>query len=177
MGKLSKAIAYLAGPIDCAADDGVEWRQQMTKVLEELGVKVLDPTRKLWDATHEIGKEKDRNIQLKKQGKYKELAVLAKRMRHEDLRCVDICDFIVAFVDPNIHMCGTYDEIFAAERQKKPILVVINGGRGCTPTWLFDVFPLDDMFDTFADLAERLENINNGSYGMDTRWVLLRDHL
>ena len=46
MNRLKNLRCYLAGPIDHAEDDGVEWRKMMTKWLKERKVKVLDPCDK-----------------------------------------------------------------------------------------------------------------------------------
>ena len=46
MNRLKGLRCYLAGPIDQAPDDGVEWRQKITPWLEQKGVRVLDPCDK-----------------------------------------------------------------------------------------------------------------------------------
>jgi nucleoside 2-deoxyribosyltransferase len=177
MGKLNGALTYLAGPIDYAKDDGIGWRQMMTRTLRDVGVKVLDPTNKLWGGPQEVGPAKHRVTEMKRAGRFQEVVEIMRRVRHEDLRCVDISDFLVVFVDPSVHTCGTYNELFEAERQKKPTLVMINGGKIIAPNWLFDVIPLDYMFDDFESLVRRIHELDAGTYPMDSRWVMVRDHL
>ena len=62
-------------------------------------------------------------ILLKLEKKYEELSGLMKTIRSVDLRLVDISDFLIVSLDLNTHPCGTYEEIFLANRQKKPIII------------------------------------------------------
>ena len=41
---------------------------------------------------------------------------------------VDICDFLVVNLDLDVHATGTYEELYWANRMKKPILVRIEQG-------------------------------------------------
>lgn len=176
MGKLLGSLCYLAGPIDQASDDGVGWRKHVRIKCGHRGIKFIDPTDKRW-GTREIGEEKKLVRSLLDQGKFKEVQQIVHPFRREDLRSVDVSDFLIAYIDPTIHMCGTYDEIFTAEREKKPRLAFINGGRKYGPTWIFDVFDVDDMFDSVDELIDRVIALDEGTYPMDDRWVLFRNYL
>lgn len=176
MSVLKDAYFYLAGPIDNATDDGVGWRRQLVAALKQYNVqaRIIDPTDKPTHLKKEVGEEKQQQRALRAAGKFKELVKFVGEYRHHDLRFVDLSDLLIAYVDPDIHMCGTYDEIFTAERQKKPRLLIVKGGLTKCPFWLFDVFDLKDMFGSVEECAERLDDINQGRYPLDSRWVLLR---
>ena len=177
MSKLSKAVGYLVGPIDFAADDGVEWRRTIRRRLEPLGIKFIDPTDKVWDAAHEIGAEKKHIQELKKKAKFKQVKALSHLVRQQDLRYVDISDFVIAHIDTDVHMCGTYEEIFRAENQNKPRFVYFSKGRVNAPFWIFDHFNIEHMFDSLEDLMCYIEEMAKGETIMDDRWILIRDHI
>ena len=46
MNRLKNTICYLCGPMDRVADGGVTWRRNLTPKLREMGVGVLDPSKK-----------------------------------------------------------------------------------------------------------------------------------
>ncbi len=177
MGSLNNALIYLGGPIDNATDDGVGWRQEIRAKTQYMNIKWLDPTDKPIKLKVEIGDEKTRLIKLKDAARFDELSAYVKSFRREDLRFVDISDAIVAYIDPDIHSVGTYDEIFTVlmERQCKPRMLIIKGGIKRCPNWLFAVFKVSDMFETVDECVQRLVDINFGNYAMSREWVLIRD--
>jgi hypothetical protein len=136
---------------------------------------MIDPTNKPTHLRKEVGEEKRTQQRLRQEGKFRELQQFVREYRHQDLRFVDLCDCLIAYVDPDVHMCGSYDEIFTAERQKKPRMVIVKGGLRRCPFWLFDVFDLKDMFENVEDCVERLDEINKGRYPLDDRWILIRE--
>ena len=88
------------------------------------------------------------------------MAHLMKTIRSVDLRLVDISDFIVVNLDLNIHPCGTYEEIFWANRQKKPVIMRIVQGKENAPDWLFGTFPHQHIFSDWHDIYAYLEHVN-----------------
>jgi nucleoside 2-deoxyribosyltransferase len=129
--------------MDRVADRGNGWRDNITPFLEDLGAIVFNPIKK----PTTIGQEDERThkykIKLKHEQNYDELSQLMKAIRSVDLRLVDISDFLLVNLDLDIHPCGTYEEIFWANRQKKPIIVHMvqgklsrhdyNASPACTP--------------------------------------------
>ena len=101
MHRLENLRCYLAGPIDHAADDGVVWRNDMTKWLENRKVKVLDPCDKPIKNVYykEIEGEKIKMFELKQTGRYFELTQRMKEIVHMDLRMVDVSDFVIVYLD------------------------------------------------------------------------------
>lgn len=173
-GKLTNHRAYLAGPIDHADDDGVIWRQKITPLLESLGVMVLDPTNKPVSQCkfNEIGDEKDMIKKLVELERWDELRNIAKEIVLVDLRMVEVADFLIAYVDPDIHICGTYDEIFEALRHRKPTLIVHKGGKARMSMWLRGKLNHNFVFESFDELYAYLEALHDGTIDPDyTRWV------
>jgi nucleoside 2-deoxyribosyltransferase len=174
MNRLKGLRCYLAGPIDQAPDDGVEWRQKITPWLEQKGVRVLDPCDKpIPDSYYkEIDDEKIGMMRLKNTGRYFELSQRMKEIVHMDLRMVDISDFVVVYLDPDIPTTGTTHELINSLAQRKPTLVVIEGGKKFAPNWLFGIMDFNFMFDDFPQLYSFLQQINDGGIMGDlSRWV------
>lgn len=171
INKLKNQRVYLAGAMDRVPDRGTTWRDFLTPLLENLGLIVFNPIKK----PTTIGLENENTAQLKQNlkfyKKYDELSSIMKTIRSVDLRMVDISDFLIVNLDLNIHPCGTYEEIFWANRQKKPIIIHMVQGKQHTPDWLFGTIPHQMIFSDWDDLINYLYNINNLN-NLDTlnRW-------
>lgn len=159
--RLKNQRVYLAGAMDRVHDRGNGWRDNITPFLENLGIIVFNPIKKPTavgiedEETHNIKKE------LKLQKKYNELSLLMKTIRSVDLRLVDISDFLIVNLDLDIHPCGTYEEIFWANRQKKPIIIHMVQGKQSAPDWLFGTVPHQMIFSSWDDIKEYLNQINS----------------
>jgi len=174
MNRLKGLRCYLAGPIDQAQDDGVGWRKKITPWLEQKGVMVLDPCDKpIPDSYYkEIDEEKIGMMSLKHTGRYYELTQRMKEIVHMDLRMVDISDFVVVYINPEISMFGTIHELINSLAQRKPTLVVIEGGKKYAANWLFGIMDFNFMFDDFPQLYSFLNQMNDGVITGDlSRWV------
>tara|TARA_R110002020_G_scaffold431092_4_gene640955 strand:+ start:834 stop:1457 length:624 start_codon:yes stop_codon:yes gene_type:complete len=172
--RLSGMRTYLAGPIDHAKDDGVGWRNKLKKFLSNRGVKVLDPCDKpiSYSAYKEIGVEKQKMMELKKTGRFFELSEQMKEIAHVDLRMTDVSDCVVVYIDPKTPMFGTIHELINSLQQRKPTLVVVEGGKTQAPNWLFGIMDYNFMFDSFDDLETFLALVDEGAFTPDlTRWV------
>ncbi len=173
-GRLNNHRVYLAGPIDHADDDGVAWRQKLSPYLKKMGLTILDPTDKPVSQCryNEVGAEKDHIQKLKKLKRWDELRNLAKEIVLVDLRMVEVSDFMIAYVDKDIHLCGTYDEIFESLRRRKPTLIVHKGGKAEMSMWLRGKMNHNFIFESFDELYEYLEALHDGTVEPDyTRWV------
>jgi nucleoside 2-deoxyribosyltransferase len=128
MNRLKDMRVYLSGPIDKAADRGVTWRRNLTKTLKELGLMVFDPTVNI---TNRAEEDDFGTIErLKAEGKYDEAEqYIRMHLLHTDLRLVDICDFLIVYIDPDVFVFGTVDEMVNACQQRKPVLAVVKGGK------------------------------------------------
>jgi hypothetical protein len=158
--RLNNQRTYLAGAMDRVADRGNGWRDQITPFLESLGITVFNPIKK----PSAIGMEDFTVYQYKKSLKleknFDELSKLMKTIRSVDLRLVDISDFLIVNLDLEIHPCGTYEEIFWANRQKKPIIIHMVQGKENAPDWLFGTIPHEMIFSSWDDLKKYLHDIN-----------------
>lgn len=161
MNRLKNQRVYLAGAMDRVPDRGVTWRDNITPFLEDMGVVVFNPITKptttgLEDHDSHIVKTK-----LKQQERYDELTEMMKVIRRVDLRLVDISDFLVVNLDLDTHPCGTYEEIFTANRGKRPILIHVEQGKQNAPDWLFGTIPHQMIFSHWDDLKSYLKHINS----------------
>jgi hypothetical protein len=101
-GHLDRAIVYLSGAIEFAADDGVSWRRQFIEKCKEnnLSFHCIDPTDKPGPEEMKIGEDKEYQKNLRMSGKFEELRDYVRQYRKYDLRFVDISDFLVVCIDP-----------------------------------------------------------------------------
>jgi nucleoside 2-deoxyribosyltransferase len=161
MYRLKNQRVYLAGAMDRVKDRGNGWRDDITPFLEDLGVIVFNPIKKPTIIGKEDSETHQYKTQLKQQENYTELSYLMKTIRSVDLRLVDISDFLIVNLDLDIHPCGTYEEIFWANRQKKPIIVHMEQGKQSAPDWLFGTIPHQMIFSYWQDIKNYLSDINN----------------
>ena len=171
MNRLNNQRVYLAGAMDRVADRGVGWREDITPFLQSLNVVVFNPISKPTDVGLEDSDTHQVKTKLKQMRRYDELSAMMKTIRAVDLRLVDISDFLVVNLDLDIHPCGTYEEIFWANRQKKPIIVHMVQGKSLTPDWLFGTIPHQMIFSSWDEIKGYLNQINT-SENIEThrRW-------
>lgn len=161
MNRLRQTRCYLCGAMDRVKDGGEGWRKNTRKVNDHQGIIWLDPTRKPIDIGTEDMASRARRRKYKASGKLYAVTKEIKPIRHVDLRMVDISDFLVVNLDMDIHACGTYEEIFLANRQKKPILIHVEQGRNAVPDWLLGTVPEEHIFDSWSDLHDYMDKVNS----------------
>lgn len=161
--RLKDQRVYLAGAMDRVADRGNGWRDNITPFLQDLGIVVFNPIKKPTDVGQEDDITHKHKVQLKLQQKYDELSVVMKTIRAVDLRLVDISDFLIVNLDLDIHPCGTYEEIFWANRQKKPIIIHMVQGKQSAPDWLFGTIPHEMIFSSWDDIKNYLMIVNSNT--------------
>jgi nucleoside 2-deoxyribosyltransferase len=172
--KLFGHRVYLAGAMDRVVDGGKEWRDSITPMLRGLGLSVINPLNKPTEAGIENQETVKYKYRLKSNKNYDKLSEIMKEIRSIDLRMVDISDFLIVNLDIATHPCGTYEEIFWANRQKKPILIRMVQGKNKTPDWLFGTIPHKFIFDSWDEMFYYINRINTG-IDCDTlnRWCFL----
>lgn len=171
MNRLNNQRVYLAGPMDRVADRGATWRDDITPFLKNIGAKVLNPIYKPINIGAEDETTHSIKQKLKQQEDYDELTKIMKEIRNVDLRMVDISDFLIVNLDLDIHPCGTLEEIFWANRQKKPILIHMVQGKRHTPDWLFGTIPHHMIFSSWTELKDHLVYINDSpEIDLHKRW-------
>ena len=171
MNRLLGQRSYLAGPMDRCPNNGQNWRLEITPFLIEMGVRVLNPGIKPIDIAKEDDQSKNYKQKLKDFKNYDALSTFMKEIRNVDLRMVDISDFLIVNLDLDIFPCGTMEEIFLANRQKKPIILHMVQGKENTPDWLFGAIPHQFIFSSWEEILGYLRHINSSS-SIDTckRW-------
>lgn len=175
MNRLNKHRVYLAGAIDRVSDRGVGWRQQITPFLEEMGIVVFNPINKPTEIGLEDTNVQQRKIKLKEEENYDELSSMMRTIRAVDLRLVDISDFLIVSLDLNTHPCGTYEEIFLANRQKKPIIIHVEQGKKQAPDWIFGTIPHQFIFSSWDEIKQYLQIINSAEkIDHHKRWFFFR---
>ena len=174
MNKLKYSTVYLAGPIQYADDSGVSWRKQVKDFCDINKIRVFDPTNKPAPYMSEIAEEIRAIQDLIQQGKFQEAHEYTKdKVVKIDLRMVDLSDFVIGYIDPDIHTCGSYHEIFHAWEAKKPVLIFIKGGRKRVPAWLLGIIKPEYLFDNLEDLLVYVSLLNKGLVDMDvSKWIL-----
>jgi hypothetical protein len=116
-------------------------------------------------------------ILLKQQEDWVGLSNLMERIVRQDHRCVDLSDFMVFYLDPSIHTCGSYFELQSALTQKKPYFIVVPGGKIKTPSWLFGICDHENFYSSIEDVVKSLVLLNSGAQPMSDRWVLFRKQI
>lgn len=175
MNYLFNMVTYLMGPIDRADDDGVSWRKDLRNKCEKrnFNIKFLDPTDKPIHIGQEIGEEKNRLRRLLEENKWAEAKKVVSKIRHYDLRMVDTCNFGIIYIDLNVHSCGSYDELFTAERQQKPVLVIMKQKKKDIPGWLVSFIKEEEVFESVDECVDYLGKIDSGEIIPDDRWIKL----
>lgn len=161
MNRLKNQRVYLAGAMDRVKDRGSTWRDNITPFLDSLGVVVFNPLNKPSNIGMEDTEVHFVKKKLKERENYDELSSMMKTIRGVDLRLVDISDFLIVNLDIDTHPCGTLEEIFWANRQKKPIIIHMEQGKRNTPDWLFGTIPHQMIFSTWDEVKEYLLHINS----------------
>jgi len=157
--------------MDRVPDRGAGWRADITPFLKEMGVVVFNPLNKPTEVGAEDLQTHMTKCLLKDEGRYDDLSSIMKTIRATDLRLVDISDFLVVNLDINTHPCGTLEEIFLANRSKKPVVVHIEQGKAHAPDWLFGTLPHSMFFSSWGEVKDYLKYINDASHIEDQgRW-------
>ncbi len=173
--RLVGARNYIVGPMDRCPNGGVEWRRQITPHLEEMGIVVLDPTKKPFEDGK--GDESDRATREKwlQDGDFDSLANFMKEVRGYDLRMVNIADFVIVYIDTDIFMWGSCEEVALAVSEKKPVLVWCKQGKTKAPWWLFAQTPSQFIFSSMEDLLDYLRRVDSGEETETyRRWFFLK---
>jgi hypothetical protein len=171
MNRLRNQRVYLAGAMDRVADRGATWRDNITPFLVQMSIEVFNPITKPTNIGLEDKDVHNIKTKLKEKGDYDELTNMMKTIRRVDLRLVDISDFLIVNLNLDTHPCGTYEEIFLANRSKKPILVHVEQGKNNAPDWLFGTIPHQMIFSAWDEIKEYLQHIDSHE-NIDThrRW-------
>lgn len=176
-GFLENRRCYLSGAIEDDETDGRPWREKFSDDLSVMfGVVPLNPLRKneYFNSLDYVPEDDPDLLYAKQDGRYDEYRQKVKTIRHMDLRMVDHSDFLIVHIDPDIQSCGTWEELFIANRQQKPIIVYIKGYKSDIPGWLYGTLPHETFFCTYDDVINYLSRIDMGDIddANKDRWLL-----
>lgn len=180
LSRLNSLTVYLSGPCENAADSGVSWRKELTPFLTELGLKVLDPTSKLFKMS--FGRTEEDEFphvkNLRNEGKFEELSKCMKEVVRVDLRMIDLSCLVVCQLDADQPTYGTIDELVVACSQKKPIYLCCKQGKKSIPLWLWGRIPYNHIYNNIEEIKEKLKTIaycndSELSNHIDKRWLFL----
>ena len=173
---LDGMIIYLAGAMQTIKDGGVSYRRNFINKCKKSGLKLkfLDPTNKITGLTADVDKEKGRIDKYQNTEDWESLRLLMKKIVRQDLRQVDLSDMVIAFIDTQYFTCGTIEEVINAERQKKLVLIISEGGKKKCPAWLFGIIHYDYIFDSEEELIQYLLDMNTGNIPLNDKLILFR---
>lgn len=191
MGKLDGALGYLSGSMENVDDNGVGWRREIIDLINKSNLKIdlIDPTNKPGDESFKIGEEKDFQIKMQREGKFKKLQKYVSSYRRFDLRAVDYSDFLITSINLNVPQWGTGNEVTLAELQHKPNFFICEGSLFNLPRWLFDVIDKIDadnaqdamrqcnVFNSIEEVVEELIRLDSGTKPLSDKWILIRNHI
>lgn len=177
MNILNKTKTYLCGPMQYA--DGREWREDMTKFLQTMGITVFDPYKKPFiNAPEEDEGIHQRMNTLMENGEFDEVAEHFRTVRAFDLSMVDRSDFIICYINPSVPTIGTVEELVTSVRMKRPTFIIVEGGKSKTPLWIMGMIPHKYIYNSFQEVKNVLTNINSGVKSLDSnRWRLFKPEL
>lgn len=176
LNNLKNTKTYLVGAMDRVPDGGTSWRNKITPMIEQFGVKIINPCDKPVYGVKENDETRWWIDYYKETEQYSKIKEKFSIIRNADLRCVDISDFIIAHIDLNVHACGSYEEIVTANRQKKPVLIWCEQGKQKAPNWLFFMLPHEHIFGSYEDLISYLDHVDKHTSVKDlSRWFFFSE--
>lgn len=174
MNKLKDTKCYLVGHMQYC--NGEAWRKTVAEKLTKIGVKCIDPYNKPFiDSEKEDDRTRARLLECMKNGEYDYVHNRMSLVRNEDLRICDLVDFAFCYIIPEIASWGSAEEIVTLNRAKKPLFVVIEGGKEKTPLWLMGTLKHKYFYSTIDEAVNMLYSIDNGEIEIDSnRWRLFK---
>jgi nucleoside 2-deoxyribosyltransferase len=173
---LNRTKCYLAGNIENSNAPN-QWRDVVKTELKDTGITFFDPLQKpFMDSVNEDKEHIAKLAKLRTEGGYKELSRIMRKIRVEDLSLVDRSDFLIALISSKTASWGTAEEVFWANRMKKPIFLVVSEGRRACPFWIFGTLPDDQIYDNMEDVVADIKKLDSGEKSIDlSRWKIFRE--
>ncbi len=89
---------------------------------------------------------------------------------------MDRADFLIASISAKTASWGTAEEVFWANRMKKPIFLIVAEGRKTCPFWIFGTLPEDQIYDNLEDVVADIKQFDSGEKPLDlSRWKIFRE--
>lgn len=173
---LRGARCYLIGHMEFA--NGRDWRKYVIDELSPRGIVFFNPYEKPFVSdVPEDERSRAEMERWRETGQWELLEARMKKVRAQDLRLVDISDFLIVNILPRIASWGSGEEITTSVREKKPLFLSIDdpdGKRKC-PLWFFGKIPHKYIYDGIEQVVEKVKAIDDGIIPMcSSRWRLLK---
>ena len=173
---LHRTKCYLAGNIENSNAPG-HWRDVVKTELKDTGIVFFDPLKKPFlDSVNEDKEHMARLTQLRSEGNFDELSKIMRKIRVEDLSLVDRADFLIASISAKTASWGTAEEVFWANRMKKPIFLVVAEGKRACPFWIFGTVPQEQIYESVETVIADIKKLDSGEKQLDlSRWKIFRE--
>jgi nucleoside 2-deoxyribosyltransferase len=173
---LKRTKCYLAGNIE-NSNSPHTWRDLVKTELADTGIVFFDPLKKpFMDSVNEDNQHMARLAKIRSEGRFDDLSKIMRKIRVEDLSLVDRCDFLVAVISAETASWGTAEEVFWANRMKKPIYLVVSEGKQACPFWIFGTLPAGQIYGNVHEVIADIRQIDSGEKKIDlTRWKIFRE--
>ena len=172
ISSFSKLRIYLPGPMEACRTTAPVWRNEIKPKLVLIGFNeenIIDPVERQPKGEYEAI---DRARALRN---WADVDKITKEIVCHDLRFVDDCNFLICHLFDDVITCGTWDEIFMASLQRKPVFIIMKDWQDKAPSWLFGRFGHSMMHDSIDDVVNRLRNIRDGMEPPPKGWRNLYD--
>lgn len=174
MNLLNKTKCTVIGPMQY--NNGRNIREYFKEKLSSLNIIIFDHYNKPFNDEKLDESEKSAN-QLKlwaENEQYDKIASL-KNIRSFDLALIEKSDFIIFHFIPGVVTVGSWEEFFLANRSKRPIFFITEGGKKLTPYWVFWTIPHQYIYSSKEEVVDMIKRIDSGDKVIDCdRWRLLK---
>lgn len=175
-GVLYNTRCLAIGPMEKDRSGGSSYRNRVANELQPLGIRCWNHYNSPIDCDISEGDNElfSKFSQLRQDGDFEGLAKY-RQIRHNDLALIDKCDFVICQLDMETLSCGTWEELFLANRHKKPILVYCVQGKKSIPFWMWWTLPVKYFYNDLDEILSMIKKIDCGEIIIDSdRWKLLK---
>lgn len=174
---LWKTKCYLSGGMQYVKD-GRTWRETIKKELESRNITFFDPYYKPFDtSTSEDEPSRKELLHWMETEQYDIVTHQVKKFRREDLRLVDLSDWMLCLISTTVPSWGTAEELGVAVKERKPVFVIVDdpkGKRAC-PLWIMSMVQHKYIYNNIEETIETIKLIDDGKIKLDSdRWKLLK---
>jgi hypothetical protein len=176
-GLLYRCRTTVIGNMEFGNDRSMEIRKDLRKFLEiTFGCIFFDHYNKPFiNSMEETPQYSEHLNELRNAGNLNAVHEFGKQHRLDDLRIIDLVDFVIVHINPKIPTFGTIEELATANRMKKPIYILFDCKPEETPFWLTWMINPKYFYYDLLELKEELRKINSGENIDNDRWHLLKE--
>lgn len=176
---LENTRALVIGAMEKDRIGGARMRDYVEEQLSPLGIKVWNHYKSPIECSINEGDDDIFSMLegFREDENYEAIAKY-KQIRHNDLALIDKCDFVICELNMETFSCGTFEEVFLANRHKKPIFLFCKQGKKSIPIWMWWTLPTNYFYNDCDEIVDTLSKIHFGQIKIDSdRWKLLKKEL